>query len=135
MIMDIQICIQTSLKLNKVSKVIIQKEKNMLGIFILLIIAMLLVVKFCKKTLKIVLSIIIVLISLYCIIISVDMNRVHSFREPIFATIKQEDDLTMKTKIYQGLGYEVKMVKDVTKDKIIKIEMYMFDKVIAGAVE
>ena len=106
----------------------------MLGIFILLIIAMLLVVKFCKKTLKIVLSIIIVLISLYCIIISVDMNRVHSFREPIFATIKQEDDLTMKTKIYQGLGYEVKMVKDVTKDKIIKIEMYMFDKVIAGAV-
>lgn len=41
----------------------------------------------------------------------------------------------MKTKIYQGLGYEVKMVKDVTKDKIIKIEMYMFDKVIAGAVE
>lgn len=44
----------------------------MLGIFILLIIAMLLVVKFCKKTLKIVLSIIIVLISLYCIIISVD---------------------------------------------------------------
>lgn len=107
----------------------------MLGIFILLIIAMLLVVKFCKKTLKIVLSIIIVLISLYCIIISVDMNRVHSFREPIFATIKQEDDLPMKTKIYQGLGYEVKMVKDVTKDKIIKIEMYMFDKVIAGAVE
>ena len=81
----------------------------MLGIFILLIIAMLLVVKFCKKTLKIVLS--------------------------IFATIKLEDDLTMKTKIYQGLGYEVKMVKDVTKDKIIKIEMYMFDKVIAGAVE
>ena len=107
----------------------------MLGIFILLIIAMLLVVKFCKKTLKIVLSIIIVLISLYCIIISVDMNRVHSFREPIFATIKLEDDLTMKTKIYQGLGYEVKMVKDVTKDKIIKIEMYMIDKVIAGAVE
>ncbi len=135
MIMDIQICIQTSLKLNKVSKVIIQKGKNKLGIFILLIIAMLLVVKFCKKTLKIVLSIIIVLISLYCIIISVDMNRVHSFREPIFATIKLEDDLTMKTKIYQGLGYEVKMVKDVTKDKIIKIEMYMFDKVIAGAVE
>lgn len=66
----------------------------MLGIFILLIIAMLLVVKFCKKTLKIVLSIIIVLVLLYCIIISVDMNRVHSFREPIFATIKQEDDLT-----------------------------------------
>ena len=41
----------------------------------------------------------------------------------------------MKTIIYQGLGYEVKMVKDVTNDKTIKIEMYMFDKVIAGAIE
>ena len=71
----------------------------------------------------------------FSFIISVDMNRVHSFREPIFATIKQEDDLTMKTIIYQGLGYEVKMVKDVTNDKTIKIEMYMFDKVIAGAIE
>ena len=118
-----------------VRKKIIYGGENMLGIFILLIIAMLLVVKFCKKTLKIVLSIIIVLVLLYCIIISVDMNRVHSFREPIFATIKQEDDLTMKTIIYQGLGYEVKMVKDVTNDKTIKIEMYMFDKVIAGAIE
>ena len=107
----------------------------MLGIFILLIIAMLLVVKFCKKTLKIVLSIIIVLISLYCIIISVDMNRVHSFREPIFATIKQEDDLTMKTIMYQGLGYEIKLVKDVTNNKIIQMEMYMFNKCIAGAIE
>ena len=107
----------------------------MLGIFILLIIAMLLVVKFCKKTLKIVLSIIIILTTLYCIVISVDMNRVNSFREPIFATIKQENDLTMKTIIYQGLGYEVKIVKDVTNDKTIKIEMYMFDKVIAGAIE
>ena len=88
-----------------------------------------------QKDIKNCISIIIVLVLLYCIIISVDMNRVHSFREPIFATIKQEDDLTMKTIIYQGLGYEVKMVKDVTNDKTIKIEMYMFDKVIAGAIE
>ena len=41
----------------------------------------------------------------------------------------------MKTIVYKGLGYEVRMVKDVTTDKIIQIEMYMFDKVIAGAVE
>ena len=107
----------------------------MIGIFGLLVIAMILVVKFCKKTLKIVLSIIIILATIYSVIIFIDINRVESFREPIFAIVKQENDLTMKTKIYQGLGYEVKMVKDVTKDKIIKIEMYMFDKVIAGAVE
>lgn len=107
----------------------------MLGIFILLIIAMLLVVKFCKKTLKIVLSIIIILVTLYCILISVDINRVNSFREPIFAIVKQEEDSSMKTIIYQGLGYEVRIIKNVMNDKIIKIEMYMFNKCIAGAIE
>ena len=107
----------------------------MLGIFILLIIAMLLVIKFCKKTIKILLSIIIVLVTVYCIVISVDMNRVSSLREPIFAIVKQEDDYSMKTIVYQGLGYEVKMIKDVTEDKTIKVEMYMFNKCIAGAIE
>lgn len=107
----------------------------MLGVFILLIIVMLLVVKFCKKTLKIVLSIIIILVTLYCIIISIDINRVSSFREPIFAIVKQEDDSSMKTIIYQGLGYEVRMIKDVTTDKTIQVEMYMFNKCIAGAIE
>ena len=107
----------------------------MLGVFILLIIVMLLVVKFCKKTLKIVLSIIIILVTLYCIIVSIDINRVSSFREPIFAIVKQEDDSSMKTIIYQGLGYEVRMIKDVTTDKTIQVEMYMFNKCIAGAIE
>ena len=107
----------------------------MLGIFILLIIAVLLVVKFCNKTLKIVLSIIIILVTLYCIVISIDMNRVNSFRQPIFAIVKQEDDSSMKTIVYQGLGYEVKMIKDVTNDKTIEVEMYMFNKCIAGSIE
>ena len=107
----------------------------MLRIFILLIIAVLLVVKFCNKTLKIVLSIIIILVTLYCIVISIDMNRVNSFRQPIFAIVKQEDDSSMKTIIYQGLGYEVRMIKDVTTDKTIQVEMYMFNKCIAGSIE
>ena len=89
----------------------------------------------CKKTIKIVLSIIIVLVTLYCIIISVDMNRVNSLREPIFAIVKQEDDSSMKTIVYQGFGYEVKMIKDVTEDKTVKVEIYMFNKCIAGAIE
>ena len=84
---------------------------------------------------EIVLSIIIILITLYCIVISVDMNRVNSFREPIFAIVKQENDLSMKTIIYQGLGYEVRMIKDVTDGKTKKVEMYMFNKCIAGSIE
>ena len=107
----------------------------MIGIFGLLVIAMILVVKFCKKTLKIVLSIIIILATIYSVIIFIDINRVESFREPIFAIVKQENDLTMETIMYQGLGYEIKLVKDVTNNKIIQMEMYMFNKCIAGAIE
>ena len=107
----------------------------MVGIFGLLLIAMVLVVKFCKKTLKIVLSIIIILATIYSVMISIDINRVESFREPIFAVVKQENDLTTKTIMYQGLGYEVELVKDVTNNKIIQVEMYMFNKCIAGAIE
>ena len=48
----------------------------MIGVFVLLLIAMLLVIKFCKKTLKIVLAIIIILETLYSVMISIDINRV-----------------------------------------------------------
>ncbi len=84
---------------------------------------------------KIVLSIIIVIVTLYCIILSIDMNRVNSFREPAFAIKLKETDLTYKTIVYQGLGYKVNVKKDVTQEnnQIIKIEMYMLNECIAGA--
>ena len=109
----------------------------MIGIFIILLLAMLLVIKFCKKTLKIVLSIIIVVVTLYCIILLIDMNRVNSFEEPIFAIKVDETDLTYKTIVYQGLGYTINESKDTTRadNQIIKIEMYMFNKCIARAVQ
>ena len=109
----------------------------MIGIFGLLLIAMVLIVKFCKKTLKIILSIVIILSTIYSVIISVDINRANSLREPIFARPTIETDFSMKTKTYQGLGYRVEVVKDVTKneDRICQVEMYMFNKCIAGAIE
>ena len=109
----------------------------MIGIYVLLIIAMLLVIKLCKKTLKIILSIVIILVALYCVMISVDMNRVNSLREPIFARLIRETDFSMKTKTYQGLGYKVELTEDVTKkeNRICQAEMYMFNKCIAGAIE
>lgn len=107
----------------------------MLGIFILLIIAMLLIVKFCKKTLKIVLSIIIILTTLYCTAISVDMNRVNSFRKPIFAISSELKDYENYSKeVYKGLGYRIEIDK-VENQKIISSTMYFFNKVIAGAIE
>ena len=58
-----------------------------------------------------------------------------TMREPIFAIVTQEDDSSMKTIVYQGLGYEIKIIKDVTNDKTIEVEMYMFNKCIAGSIE
>lgn len=107
----------------------------MIGIFGLLLIAMMLVVKFCKKTLKIVLSTIIILATLYSVMVSIDINRVESFREPIFNIGWYEETGLIE---YKGLGYRTIVKYGYTTDdekKISSIEMYMFGKCIAGAIE
>ena len=107
----------------------------MIGVFALLLIAMLLVVKFCKKTIKVVLSAIIVLATIYCAVLSIDINRVESFREPIFNIGYYEETGLIE---YKGLGYRTVVKNAYTVDneqKINSIEMYMFDKCIAGAIQ
>ena len=107
----------------------------MIGIFGLLLVAMVLVVKFCKKTLKLVFSILIILATLYCVIISIDINRVESFRQPIFNIAWYEETGLIE---YKGIGYRTSVKYGYTEDnekKINSIEMYMFDKCIAGAIE
>ena len=107
----------------------------MVGIFVLLFIAMLLVVKFCKKTLKIILSVIIILAILYSIMIYIDINRVESFRKPIFNITWYEETGLIE---YKGLGYKTIVKYGYTENnekKINSIEMYMFNKCIAGAIE
>ena len=107
----------------------------MIGIFALLAVAMVVIVKFCRKTLKLVLSIIVILATLYTIMISIDINRVESFREPIFNISWYEETGLIE---YKGLGYKtiVKYVYTENNEKIINsIEMYMFNKCIAGAIE
>ena len=89
----------------------------MLGIFVLLLIAMLLVVKFCKKTVKIVLSIIIILAVLYCMVISVDISRVNSFREPIFAISSELRD-------YENYSY--KEIAEITSLSETQVKVYIF---------
>ena len=107
----------------------------MIGVFVLLLIAMFLVVKFCKKTLKIILSIMIILATLYSVVISIDINRVESFREPIFNIGWYEETGLIE---YKGIGYRTIVRYGYTANnekKISSIEMYMFDKCIAGAIE
>jgi len=103
----------------------------MIGVFGLLAVAMLLVIKLCKKTLKKVLSIVIIIATLYSVVISVDMNRVESFREPIFNISWYEESGLIE---YKGLGYRTVVKYGYTENdekKITDIEMYMFDKCIA----
>ena len=78
---------------------------------------------------------VIVCITIYCAVLSIDINRVESFREPIFNIGYYEETGLIE---YKGLGYRTVVKYAYTVDneqKINSIEMYMFDKCIAGAIQ
>lgn len=108
--------------------------KSMIGIFVLLIISMIVVGKYCKKKpLKIGLAIVISLVTLYCVMVSIDMSRVNTFRKPIFMW-EIQNKCAGQCSSYLGLGYQVD-IKYYDNGIIETIEMYMFGKVIAGGVQ
>ena len=98
----------------------------MIGIYVLLLLAMILVIKFCKKALKVVLGIVIVLITIYCVILNIDMNMVKSCREPIFA--KENGHMGSMIR-YDGLGYKVGLEKnskgDITDGQLTILDFYL----------
>ena len=107
----------------------------MLGIIVLLLVAMILVQSFCKKTLRIILSIVICLATLYGAIFTIDKNRVESFREPIFNIGCYEESGLIE---YSGLGYKTVVKYGYTTDnekQVTSIEMYMFDQLIAKGIQ
>lgn len=89
-----------------------------------------------NKTLKIVIGVIVIIIVLYGIIFSIDYYRCSNLKEPIFVIpIKTADD--GGTGEYRGLGYTVKMEVYISSEHgktITKVEMYMFNKFIVGAI-
>ena len=90
-----------------------------------------------NKKLKITLGIISGILLLYLIIFFIDYNRCSNMQEPIFVVLKQENDLTQKSITYQGLGYRVEVEKTVSAKcgpEITRVEMYIFDKFITGAI-
>jgi len=105
---------------------------SVLLILIMLIILMLAVVIYCKKKLKIVLSTIIILMTLYCVMLTIDMIRVYSLRKPIFVLETNNRSGVKANQIpYQGLGYKVN-IEYLEDGNIASITMYMFNRVIAG---
>ena len=104
----------------------------MIVIFILLGVSMFFLGKYYKKkSLKISLIIIISLIAIYCVMLSIDMNRVNSLRKPIFA--KENGYMGSMTR-YDGLGYKIGLEQGYDTGYITQSQMTMFGQVIAGAI-
>lgn len=94
-------------------------------------------VVFMNKSVKIIIGILIAIVIIWGIIFAIDYNRCSNLKEPIFIISKQENDLNIKSITYQCLGYKVEVVKNVSNEygeQITKVEMYMFNKFITGAV-
>ena len=89
-----------------------------------------------KKSLKILISIIVAVIVLWGIIFFIDYSRCSNFKEPIFVVAGvTADDGGSGT--YYGLGYKVKVEKTISAEygpTLVRVEMYMFNKFIAGAI-
>lgn len=106
--------------------------KTMGIIFVLLFLGMFLVHKYINKYLKYTLEIILVLITFYCVLLSIDISRVNTFRKPIFMWKTQS--CGERCTIYQGLGYKSK-IKYYNNGIIEEITLSIFEKVIAGGVQ
>ena len=108
--------------------------KIMLIVFILLFVAMFLIQRYCKKKpLKITLGIIIILTTCYCVMLSIDMNRVNSFRKPIFM-LETQNSCSGSCSNYQGLGYSVD-IEYYDNGIIEEIKLTMLGRVIAGGIQ
>ena len=85
---------------------------------------------------KVVISILVILIVLWGVIFFIDYSRCSQFKEPIFVVAGETaDDGGSGT--YYGLGYKVKMEKNISAETgpiLVKVEMYIFDKFITGAI-
>lgn len=89
-----------------------------------------------SKRVKVIIGIIILIVVLWITMFLVDYTRVSNFKEPIFVIKKEilKDGGSYKG---YGLGYKVEVEKNITAEQGIyleKLEMYMFNKVIAGAI-
>ena len=90
-----------------------------------------------NKVLKIAISILGVILVLWGLIFTIDFVRCSMFWEPVFVVAGEETADDGGSGIYYGLGYQVKVEKNISAEggpELIKVEMYMFDKFITGAI-
>lgn len=91
-----------------------------------------------KKIIKIFTTIIVILILCWGTIFCIDYFRCINLKMPLFVKAKENetaDDGCSGT--YYGLGYKVEVRKYLSAEygvQLQKVEMYMFNKMIAGAI-
>lgn len=89
-----------------------------------------------NKVLRIVISILGVILVLWGLVFTIDYVRCSNLMEPVFVVAGQTAD-DGGSGIYYGLGYKVKVEKNISAEygpELVKVEMYMFDKFITGAI-
>ena len=89
-----------------------------------------------NKVLKIVISILGIILALWGLVFTVDFIRSSRFMMPVFVVAGETTD-DGGSGIYYGLGYQVKVEKNISAEngpELIKVEMYVFDKFITGAI-
>lgn len=89
-----------------------------------------------KKYSKKIISIILAPIILWGIIFFIDYTRCGNFKEPIFVIAGKAEEKGKK-ETYYGLGYKVETEKTNVpgnEPTLVKIEMYILDKFIVGAI-
>lgn len=104
-------------------------------LFIVLGLSMSFNIKYNKnKISKIILNIFISLLTIYLIVVSIDIYRVNSFKTPIFAKASNNAATTSNGTSYKGIGYRIN-IKYYSNNVIEKIEMYICEKIVAGGVQ
>lgn len=89
-----------------------------------------------NKILKIIISVLGAILVLWGLVFTIDYVRCSRFMEPVFVIVGQTAD-DGGSGIYYGLGYKVKIEKNISVEygpQLEKVEMYMFDKFITGAI-
>ena len=89
-----------------------------------------------EKKIKILIIILLVVMSLWGIIFTIDYFRCTNLKMPIF-TIPENTADDGGSGTYYGLGYSVEVEKNISAEygtQIEKIEMYIFDNFIGGGI-
>lgn len=91
-----------------------------------------------KKALKVIFSAVGIAVVLWLAVFSVDYARTMSLKEPIFAVPPSVTADDGGSGVFRGLGYTVGVEKHIDAEygvKIVSVEMRMFGKIVAAAIE